>query len=79
MPVIHIHMLCPPGTGLLNAPLFQGVASDKACLPGTWGAAAVDGLKPVKGDIVVEKQRMSGFSRARRSTRSCAASARRRS
>ena len=62
MPVIHIHMLCPPGTGLLNAPLFQGVASDEACLPGTWGAAAVDGLKPVKGDIVVEKQRMSGFS-----------------
>ncbi len=60
-PVIHIHHLPETRTSMLNAPLFSGTAEANACVPGSWGAAAVDGLKPQKGDIVVEKQRMSGF------------------
>ena len=60
-PVIHIHHLPETRTSMQNAPLFAGTAEANACAPGSWGAAAVDGLKPQKGDIVVEKQRMSGF------------------
>lgn len=60
-PVIHIHHLPETRTSMLNAPLFAGVAEANACVPGTWGGAPVDGLKPQKGDILVEKQRMSGF------------------
>ena len=63
MAVIHIHYIVEEGApGLkLNAPLFQGVAESKAVVRGTWGAAAVAGLEPQKGDLVVEKMRMNGF------------------
>jgi nicotinamidase-related amidase len=61
MPIIHIHMLLDEGTGKLNAPLFQGCVDAKALVRGTWGAEALPGVKPQKGDLIVEKQRMSGF------------------
>src|ERR1700687_15421 len=61
--VIHIHYIVEPGApGLkLNAPLFRGLAESKAVVRGTWGAAAVDGLAPQKGDIVAEKMRVNAF------------------
>jgi ureidoacrylate peracid hydrolase len=34
---------------------------DKTIIRGTWGAAIVDEIKPVEGDIVVEKPRYSAF------------------
>lgn len=61
LPIIHIHMLLDEGTGRLNAPLFQGCADAKALVRGTWGAEPLPGVKPQKGDLIVEKQRMSGF------------------
>ena len=63
MAVIHVHYIVEEGApGLkLNAPLFQGVAEAKAMVRGTWGAAAVAGLEPQAGDLVVEKMRMNGF------------------
>ena len=59
--VIHIHMLLDEGTGKLNAPLFKGCVEAKALVRGSWGAEALPGVKPNKGDLIVEKQRMSGF------------------
>src|SRR5215813_3849238 len=69
-PVIHVHYIVEPGApGLkLNAPLFRGVSESKAVVRGTWGAAAVDGLEPKPGDIVVEKMRMNAFHDTRLDT-----------
>ena len=63
MAVIHVHYIVEEGApGLkLNAPLFRGVAEAKALVRGTWGAAAVAGLEPQAGDLVVEKMRMNAF------------------
>ncbi len=63
MAVIHVHYIVEKGApGLkLNAPLFQGVAEANALVRGSWGAAAVDGLEPQDGDLVVEKMRMNAF------------------
>ena len=63
MAVIHVHYIVEEGApGLkLNAPLFQSVAEAKALVRGTWGAAAVAGLEPQAGDLVVEKMRMNAF------------------
>ena len=68
--VIHVHYIVEPGApGLkLNAPLFRGVAESKAMVRGTWGAAAVDGLEPKAGDIIVEKMRMNAFHDTRLDT-----------
>lgn len=62
-PVIHVHYIVEKGAPGLkrNAPLFKGLAESNAVVRGTWGAAAVNGLKPKKGDILVEKFRMNGF------------------
>src|SRR6202795_908305 len=61
--VIHVHYIVEPGSpGLkLNAPLFRGLAESKAVVRGTWGAAPVEGLEPQKGDIVVERMRITVF------------------
>jgi gluconolactonase len=61
--VIHVHYIVEPGApGLkLNAKLFRDVAGANALVRGSWGAAAVDGLEPRPGDIVVEKMRMNAF------------------
>ena len=67
VPVIHVWYIVEPGArGLkLNAPLFQGVKDTGAVVRGTWGAAPADGLEPVEGDLVVEKQRMSAWQDTR--------------
>jgi nicotinamidase-related amidase len=66
-PVIHVHYIVEEGSlGLKpNAPLFQGVVEGNALVRGSWGAAAVEGVKPVAGDHVVEKMRMNGFYETR--------------
>ncbi|MGH7121607.1 MAG: cysteine hydrolase family protein [Acetobacteraceae bacterium] len=63
VPVIHVHFIVEAGAkGLkLNAPLFKGVKEANALVRGSWGAAAVAGLEPARGDFVVEKMRMNGF------------------
>ncbi len=63
IPVIHVHYVVDPGApGMtLNAPLFEGVVDSNALVRGTWGAQAVDGIKPHPGDHVVEKMRMSAW------------------
>jgi gluconolactonase len=65
--VIHVWYVVEQGApGLkLNAPLFQGVKDGNALVRGTWGAAAVDGLEPKDGDLVVEKMRMSAWQGTR--------------
>jgi gluconolactonase len=63
IPVIHVHYIVEEGApGLkLNAPLFQGLKDANALVRGTWGAAPAEGLEPQKGDLVVEKMRMSAW------------------
>jgi gluconolactonase len=63
IPVIHVHYIVEPGApGLkLNAPLYRGIKEANAVVRGSWGAAAVPGLEPQEGDVVVEKMRMNGF------------------
>jgi gluconolactonase len=68
--VIHVWFIVEPGApGLtLNAPLFEGIADNKAMVRGTWGAAPVDGLEPQSGDFIVEKMRMSAWEGTRLET-----------
>jgi gluconolactonase len=68
--VIHVWFVVEPGApGLtLNAPLFEGVADNKAMVRGGWGAAPVSGLEPEPGDFVVEKMRMSAWEGSRLET-----------
>ncbi len=68
--VIHVWFIVEPGApGLtLNAPLFEGVADNKAMVRGGWGAAPVSGLEPQAGDFIVEKIRMSAWEGTRLET-----------
>ncbi len=68
--VIHVWFVVEPGApGLtLNAPLFEGVADNKAMVRGGWGAAPVAGLEPEPGDFIVEKMRMSAWEGTRLET-----------
>jgi gluconolactonase len=61
--VIHVWFVVDEGApGLtLNAPLFEGVADNRAMVRGTWGAAPVTGLERQPGDFVVEKMRISAW------------------
>jgi gluconolactonase len=70
VPVIHVWFVVEPGApGLtLNAPLFEGVADNKAVVRGGWGAAPVSGLEPEPGDFIVEKMRMSAWEGTRLET-----------
>jgi gluconolactonase len=63
VPVIHVHYIVEKGAPGLKqtAPLFVGVKEADALVRGTWGAAPVDGLRPLPGDHLVEKMRMNGF------------------
>ncbi len=63
VPVVHVWYIVEPGAAELkqNARLFVDVREAKANVRGTWGAAPVEGLEPVKGDFVVEKLRMNAF------------------
>ncbi|MGA7196389.1 isochorismatase family protein [Roseiarcus sp.] len=68
--VIHVWFVVEPGApGLtLNAPLFEGVADNKAMVRGGWGAAPVAGLEPQPSDFIVEKMRMSAWEGTRLET-----------
>lgn len=70
VPVIHVWFIVEPGAREVrtNAPLFQGVRDAGALVRGEWGAAPVDGLQPVDGDLVVEKGRMNAFHDTRLNT-----------
>jgi gluconolactonase len=70
VPVIHVWFIVEPGApGLtLNAPLFRGVKDTGAMVRGSWGAAPVDGLRPMPGDHIVEKMRMSAWEGSRLET-----------
>jgi gluconolactonase len=68
--VIHVWFIVEPGAlgFTLNAPLFEGVADNKALVRGSWGAAPVSGLEPQSGDFIVEKMRMSAWEGTRLET-----------
>jgi gluconolactonase len=68
--VIHVWYIVEPGApGLkLNAPLYEGVADNKAMVRGGWGAAPVAGLEPQAGDFIVEKMRVSAWEGTRLET-----------
>ncbi|MDJ1007476.1 MAG: isochorismatase family protein [Paracoccaceae bacterium] len=61
LPVIHVHFVIDPvAPGMtMNAPLFEFLRDTGAHTRGTPGAAPVDGLAPERGDLVIEKNRMS--------------------
>jgi gluconolactonase len=65
--VIHIHHFGNQGAShdrdsKQNAGLYRSVREVGALQAGTWGAEPVEGLEPQDGDIVIQKQRMGGFS-----------------
>lgn len=64
MPVIHIHhVLYNEGRDSpQNAPLFRAIVESAAHRAGTWGAEPIPELKPLPGDYVIEKQRVSAFA-----------------
>jgi gluconolactonase len=68
--IIFVWFVVEPGApGLtLNAPLFEGVADNRAMTRGGWGVAPVAGLEPQPGDHVVEKMRMSAWEGTRLET-----------
>jgi nicotinamidase-related amidase len=60
MPPNQIHLYKPTGAGLgLGDPLPEHGA--KVLEKDSWAAAVVDELKPLPGDIAVDKHRISGF------------------
>ena len=60
MPPNQIHLYKPTGTGIgLGDPLPGSGA--RVLEKGSWAAAVVDELRPVPGDIEVDKHRISGF------------------
>ena len=65
--VIHVWFLCPPGHPNIkqNSPLTEGLVGANALVRDTWGGAPVNGLEAKQGDIVVEKQSMSGWHNTR--------------
>ena len=65
--VIHIHHFGNQGSShdrdsKQNAGLYRSVRETGALQAGTWGGEPVEGLEPQDGDIVIQKQRMGGFS-----------------
>lgn len=58
--VMHAPITFAEGYGELTSRpygILKGVVDGKAFIQGSWGAAIVDDLKPVKGDIVIEGKR----------------------
>jgi len=58
--IMHIPITFAPGYGELGPHpygILKGVVDGKAFVKGTWGAAIVDDLTPVEGDIIVEGKR----------------------
>jgi biuret amidohydrolase len=63
LPVVHVVVLFRPGGygTRLNLPLFQTAVDMGAMVEGSWGAEIHETTRPVDGEIVVEKRRISGF------------------
>jgi ureidoacrylate peracid hydrolase len=61
-PVFHTRIAVHPVAGLggANAPIFRMLAPDTFKL-GSWGAAIVDELTPVAGEVVLDRIRMNAF------------------
>jgi len=61
VPVVHVRVALRPGlAGVpLNAPIWQGAAGAQALIDGTWGAEIHDDVKPLPGEVVVTKRRIS--------------------
>jgi len=58
--IMHAPITFAEGYGELTSRpygILKGVVDGKAFIQGSWGAAIVDDLKPVKGDIVIEGKR----------------------
>ncbi|MGJ9385469.1 cysteine hydrolase [Salipaludibacillus sp. CF4.18] len=64
IPVFHNLFVVEKGAKGLGdrAPIFRAIAETGSIVRGTWGAEAVDGVKPKEGDFVIEKSRMSSFN-----------------
>ncbi|GLY08774.1 cysteine hydrolase [Actinoplanes sp. NBRC 101535] len=62
VPVFHTRIVVHPVAGLggANAPIFRMLAPDTFKL-GSWGAAIVDELTPVDGEVVLDRIRMNAF------------------
>jgi ureidoacrylate peracid hydrolase len=62
VPVFHTRIVVHPVAGLGgdNAPIFRMLAPDTFKL-GSWGAAIVDELTPVDGEVVLDRIRMNAF------------------
>jgi nicotinamidase-related amidase len=67
IPILHVWFIAESNArGLkINAPAFEAVKRTNAHIRGTWGAAPVDGLEPLEGDLVIEKMRMSAWEGTR--------------
>jgi nicotinamidase-related amidase len=63
IPVIHVTGVTRPGLAgsPRNAEVWRALAALGALLEGTWGAELHDELKPVAGEMVVVKRRVSAF------------------
>ncbi|MDB5218108.1 MAG: Isochorismatase [Myxococcaceae bacterium] len=60
IPIMHAPITFAAGYGELTRHpygILKGVVDGKAFVKGTWGAAIVDELAPVEGDIVIEGKR----------------------
>ena len=60
IPIMHVPITFAEGYAELTSHpygILKGVVDGKAFVQGSWGAAIVDDLKPVKGDIIIEGKR----------------------
>jgi len=62
-PVFHNRVVSYPGRpfGGSSAPIFRMIGPESLKF-GSWGAAIVDGLEPIDGELVLDRVRMSAFS-----------------
>lgn len=63
--VVHVRHIREPGID--DAPdednrMFRGMRRSEALVSGTWGAAVMDEVAPVTGDLIVDKHRVSAFA-----------------
>jgi nicotinamidase-related amidase len=63
--VVHVRHLTDPVAGpgaQESSRVLRGMSRLGALVPGTWGAEIVDELRPVDGELVVDKHRISAFA-----------------
>jgi nicotinamidase-related amidase len=65
VPVVHVRHLNDPAAGpgdRESSRVLRGMRRLDALRPGTWGAEIVDEVRPVDGELVVDKHRISAFA-----------------